>query len=63
MPEIEIKMYEGRTQRQKDEIVEVFTRELSRILERDPAYIKIRFKEIPLDENAPANLRKGGDSK
>lgn len=58
MPQITIKMYEGRTDKQKQEIVEVFTRELSRIIDRDPQYITITFDEIPLDENAPANLRK-----
>lgn len=57
MPQISIKMYEGRTQMQKDEIVEVFTRELSRIIEREPEFISIEFNEIPLDDNAPANLK------
>lgn len=64
MPQITIRMYEGRTQQQKDEIVEVFTRELSRIIERDPAFITIQFNEIPIDEDAPANLKQaktGGD--
>ncbi|MFF2482273.1 4-oxalocrotonate tautomerase family protein [Paenibacillus sp. NPDC058071] len=56
MPQITIKMYEGRTDEQKDEIVEVFTRELSRIIDREPEFISIAFDEIPLDENAPANL-------
>jgi 4-oxalocrotonate tautomerase len=58
MPEITIKMYEGRTQVQKDEIVEVFTRELSRIIDRQPEFISINFNEIPVDENAPAHLQK-----
>jgi len=58
MPQISIKMYEGRTQQQKDEIVEVFTRELSRIIDRDPDFISIHFNEIPIDENAPTNLKK-----
>ncbi|MGG1554089.1 tautomerase family protein [Paenibacillus ferrarius] len=57
MPQITIKMYEGRTQEQKDKIVEVFTRELSAIIDRDPQFISIHFNEIPIDENAPANLR------
>lgn len=57
VPEITIRMYEGRTKEQKDEIVEVFTRELSRIIDREPQFISIQFNEIPLDENAPANLR------
>lgn len=57
MPHITIKMYEGRTQQQKDEIVEVFTRELSRIIDREPQFITVEFNEIPLDENAPANLK------
>lgn len=61
MPQITIKMYEGRTKEQKDEIVEVFTRELSRIIDRDPKFIHIEFNEIPLDENAPANLRRAKD--
>ncbi|RAV01427.1 tautomerase family protein [Paenibacillus sp. YN15] len=58
MPHITIKMYEGRTQEQKDEIVHVFTKELSRIIQREEQFITIEFNEIPLDENAPANLRK-----
>jgi 4-oxalocrotonate tautomerase len=58
MPQISIKMYEGRTQKQKDEITEVFTRELSRIIDRDPNFISIYFDEIPIDENAPDNLKK-----
>lgn len=61
MPKITIEMYEGRTNAQKDEIVEVFTRELSRIIDREPKYIHIAFDEKPLDEHAPSNLRaKGG---
>lgn len=59
MPEIHITMYEGRSQAQRDDIVEVFTREISRILDRDPKHTKVTFTEIPLDENAPANLKKG----
>ncbi|KAA2299882.1 4-oxalocrotonate tautomerase, partial [Clostridioides difficile] len=39
------------------EIVEVFTRELSRIIDREPDYISIEFNEIPWDENVPDNLR------
>lgn len=58
MPHITIKMYKGRTQEQKEEIVTVFTKELSRIIQREEQYITIEFNEIPLDENAPANLRK-----
>lgn len=50
-------MYEGRTDQQKDEIVDVFTRELSRIIDREPEFISIQFDEIPIDDNAPANLR------
>lgn len=57
MPQISIRMYEGRTQAQKDEIVEVFTRELSRIIDREARYIQIEFDEIPIDENAPDNLK------
>lgn len=57
MPHITIKMYEGRTERQKEEIAEVFTRELSRIIDREKAFITVEFNEIPLDELAPANLR------
>lgn len=57
LPQITIKMYEGRSDAQKEEIVEVFTRELSRIIEREPEFICIRFDEIPIDEHAPANLR------
>jgi 4-oxalocrotonate tautomerase len=60
MPHIEIRMYEGRTSEQKEEIVTVFTRELSRIIEREERFITIEFQEIPLDENAPANLLKKG---
>lgn len=60
MPLITIRMYEGRTQEQKDEIVEVFTRELSRIIDREKHYITVEFNEIPLDEKAPANLRNAG---
>lgn len=60
MPQISIKMYEGRTKEQKDEIVDVFTRELSRIIDREPEFISIEFNEIPIDENAPANLRNKG---
>jgi 4-oxalocrotonate tautomerase len=60
MPHITIKMYEGRTERQKEEIVEVFTRELSRIIDREKRFITIEFNEIPLDENAPAGLRNAG---
>ncbi|RIX59393.1 4-oxalocrotonate tautomerase [Paenibacillus nanensis] len=56
MPEIKIKMYEGRTEAQKDEIVEIYTRVLSRIIDREPEFITIEFNEIPLDENAPPNL-------
>lgn len=56
MPHIEIRMYEGRTRKQKEEIVSVFTRELSRIIEREEQFITVEFQEIPLDENAPANL-------
>ncbi|MDF2835272.1 MAG: 4-oxalocrotonate tautomerase, partial [Paenibacillus sp.] len=56
MPHIMIRMYEGRTDFQKQEIVNAFTKELSRIIEREPAYITIEFNEIPIDENAPANL-------
>jgi 4-oxalocrotonate tautomerase len=58
MPHITIKMYEGRTPEQKEEIVAVFTKELSRIIQREEQYITIEFNEIPLDEQAPANLRK-----
>lgn len=58
MPHITIKMYEGRTGEQKEEIIRVFTQELSRIIDREEKYITIEFNEIPLDENAPANLRK-----
>ncbi|MFM9328909.1 4-oxalocrotonate tautomerase [compost metagenome] len=58
MPHITIKMYEGRTPEQKEEIVTVFTKELSRIIQREEQYITIEFNEIPLDDNAPANLRK-----
>ncbi|MEK5237340.1 4-oxalocrotonate tautomerase [compost metagenome] len=60
MPHIEIRMYEGRTREQKEEIVTVFTRELSRIIEREERFITVEFEEIPLDENAPANLLKTG---
>lgn len=60
MPHITIKMYQGRTERQKEEIVEVFTRELSRIIDREERFITIEFNEIPVDENAPANLRHAG---
>lgn len=58
MPEISIKMYEGRTEEQKKELVDVFTKEMSRIIKREPEFIKIYFNEIPLDENAPGNLKK-----
>jgi 4-oxalocrotonate tautomerase len=58
MPQITIKMYEGRTDEQKEEITRVFTSELSRIIEREPEFIHIEFNEIPIDEHAPANLRK-----
>lgn len=58
MPHITIKMYEGRTPEQKEEIVNVFTKELSRIIQREEQYITIEFNEIPVDDNAPANLRK-----
>lgn len=47
MPHIEIRMYEGRTSEQKEEIVTVFTRELSRIIERDERFITVEFQEIP----------------
>ncbi|WP_214629076.1 tautomerase family protein [Paenibacillus agaridevorans] len=57
MPHISIRMYEGRTDDQKEEIVQVFTKELSRIIEREPAFITIEFNEISIDDNAPANLR------
>lgn len=57
MPQITIKMYEGRTDEQKNEIVDVFTKELSRIIDREPEFISIRFDDIPIDDNAPANLR------
>ncbi len=57
MPHITIKMYEGRTPEQKEEIVTVFTKELSRIIQREEQFITIEFNEIPLDDNAPANLR------
>ncbi|SEK46605.1 4-oxalocrotonate tautomerase [Paenibacillus sp. cl141a] len=57
MPQITIKMYEGRTGEQKNEIVDVFTKELSRIIDREPEFISIRFDEIPIDDNAPAHLR------
>ena len=57
MPQISIRMYEGRSQAQKDEIVEVFTRELSRIIDREEKYINIEFNEIPIDDNAPDNLK------
>jgi 4-oxalocrotonate tautomerase len=50
-------MYEGRTDEQKNEIVDVFTKELSRIIDREPEFISIRFDEIPIDDNAPAHLR------
>lgn len=60
MPHIEIRMYEGRTREQKEEIVTVFTRELSRIIEREERFITVEFEEIPLDENAPVNLLKTG---
>lgn len=58
MPHITIKMYEGRTPEQKEEIVNVFTKELSRIIQREEQYITVEFNEIPVDDNAPANLRK-----
>ncbi|MCR2802692.1 tautomerase family protein [Paenibacillus soyae] len=57
MPQITIKMYEGRTDAQKNEIVEVFTKELSRIIDREPEFITIEFNEIPIDDQAPANLK------
>ncbi len=57
MPHITIKMYEGRTDEQKNEIVDVFTKELSRIIDREPEFISIQFDEIPIDDNAPAILR------
>ncbi|MEK3883283.1 tautomerase family protein [Paenibacillus sp. PL2-23] len=57
MPHISIKMYEGRTDAQKNEIVEVFTKELSRIIDREPEFITIEFNEIPIDDQAPANLK------
>lgn len=57
MPKISIRMYEGRTDEQKNEIVEVITRELSRILDRGPEHFEIKFDEIPLDKNAPSNLK------
>ncbi|MEO2205292.1 tautomerase family protein [Paenibacillus pabuli] len=57
MPEITIRLYEGRTNEQKQEIVEVFTRELSRIIDREPEYISVSFNEIPWDENVPDNLK------
>ncbi|WP_010276799.1 tautomerase family protein [Paenibacillus senegalensis] len=57
MPKITIEMYEGRSDEQKQEIVEVFTRELSRIIDREPEFIHIRFNERPIDEHAPANLK------
>lgn len=57
MPHISIRMYEGRTDDQKQEIVDVFTKELSRIIDREPDFITIEFNEVPLDDNAPANLR------
>lgn len=60
MPQITIKMYEGRTDEQKNEIVDVFTKELSRIIDREPEFISIRFDEIPIDDNAPAHLRNKG---
>lgn len=63
MPEITIRLYEGRTDEQKQEIVEVFTRELSRIIDREPDYISIEFNEIPWDENVPDNLRSAQSQK
>lgn len=50
MPKITVEMYEGRTQAQKDEIVEVFTKELSRIINREEKYITVFFNEIPIEE-------------
>jgi 4-oxalocrotonate tautomerase len=50
-------MYEGRTKEQKNEIVDVFTKEMSRIIQRVPKHIHIEFNEMPVDENAPAELR------
>ncbi|WP_372630240.1 4-oxalocrotonate tautomerase family protein [Cohnella sp.] len=58
MPKITIRMYEGRTQSQKDELVEVFTREMSRIIERESKHIHVDFDEIPVDDNAPEHLKK-----
>lgn len=47
MPEIKIKMFEGRTENQKEEIDRVFTKELTRILNGDHGPIKVVFNEIP----------------
>jgi len=47
MPTITVSMYEGRTDQQKTEIVEVFTKELSRILEGKHGEIKVAIKETP----------------
>ncbi|EGO64376.1 tautomerase family protein, partial [Acetonema longum] len=50
MPVISIKMYEGRTQAQKDEISQTFTREISRILKGDHGPVTVEFNEIPRPE-------------
>lgn len=57
MPLITIRMYEGRTQSQKDELTEAFTREMARIIDRDPKFIKVEFNEVPIDDDAPEHLK------
>lgn len=59
LPEMTTEMHKGRSGQQKEEHIEVFTGELSRMtdIDRAPEYIHIRFDENPVDDNAPANLK------
>lgn len=51
MPQITIKMFTGRSKEQKAEITEVFSRELTRILNGDHGPITVKFDEIPREED------------
>ena len=55
MPIVSIEMFEGRTEKQKAEIVDTFQRELSRILDGKHGPIEIKFVEIPCDINHVKN--------
>lgn len=50
MPLIEIKMYEGRTQEQKQELVERITRVFQEVADAPSEQVWIVFRDVPRDQ-------------